>query len=106
MSGQYTSTGVLLLFQNLLCLLFILPVALRGGWSSMRTGKIGLHVLRAATGTACWYALFFAITLIPLSNATLLTYSAPLWMPLVAWAVSRQRVSRRPGSAPASASPG
>ena len=93
-SGQYTSTGVLLLFQNLLCLLFILPVAWRDGWASLRTEKIGLHFLRAATGTACWYALFVAITLIPLSNATLLTYSAPLWMPLIAWAVSRQQVSK------------
>jgi drug/metabolite transporter (DMT)-like permease len=92
-SGQYTSTGVLLLFQNLICLLFMIPVALRGGWSTLRTDKIGLHILRAATGTACWYALFFAITQIPLANATLLTYSAPLWMPLVAWAVTRQRVA-------------
>jgi drug/metabolite transporter (DMT)-like permease len=93
-SGQYTSIGVLLLSQNLICLLFVLPVALRGGWPSLRTGKIGLHVLRATMGTACWYALFFAITQIPLSNATLLTYSAPLWMPLIAWLVTRQRVSR------------
>ncbi len=93
-SGQYTSTGVLLLFQNVICLLFIVPVALRGGWSSLRTDKIGLHILRAATGTACWYALFFAITQIPLANATLLTYSAPLWMPLIAWVGTRQRVSR------------
>jgi drug/metabolite transporter (DMT)-like permease len=93
-SGQYTSTGVLLLFQNAICLLFVIPVAVRGGWSSVRTGKIGLHLLRAATGTACWYALFFAITQIPLANATLLTYSAPLWMPLIAWAVTRQRVAR------------
>jgi drug/metabolite transporter (DMT)-like permease len=93
-SGQYTSTGVLLLFQNFICFLFVIPVALRGGWSSLRTDRIGLHVLRAATGTACWYALFFAITQIPLANATLLTYSAPLWMPLVAWVVTRQRVAR------------
>lgn len=93
-SSQYTSTGVLLLAQNVICLLFITPVALRGGISSLRTAKIGLHLLRAATGTACWYALFFAITQIPLANATLLTYSAPLWMPLVAWCVTRQRVSR------------
>jgi drug/metabolite transporter (DMT)-like permease len=92
-SGQYTSTGVLLLVQNLICLLFVIPVALRGGWSSLRTHKIGLHVLRAAAGTACWYALFFAITQVPLANATLLTYSAPLWMPLVAWFVTRQRVA-------------
>jgi drug/metabolite transporter (DMT)-like permease len=93
-SGQYTSTGVLLVFQNLICFLFIAPVAMRGGGSAMRTRKIGLHVLRAATGTACWYALFFAITQIPLANATLLTYSAPLWMPLVAWVVTRQRVAK------------
>jgi drug/metabolite transporter (DMT)-like permease len=92
-SGQYTSTGVLLLFQNAICLLFVAPVVMQGGWRSLRTGKIGLHILRAATGTACWYALFFAITQIPLANATLLTYSAPLWMPLIAWAVTRQRVA-------------
>jgi drug/metabolite transporter (DMT)-like permease len=93
-SGQYTSTGVLLLFQNLICLLFVIPVALRGGWSSLRTTKMGLHLLRAVMGTACWYALFFAITQIPLANATLLTYSAPLWMPLIAWVVTRQRVAK------------
>lgn len=93
-SGAYTSTGVLLLFQNAICLAFVTPVALRGGWAPLRTEKVGLHVLRAATGTACWYALFFAITQIPLANATLLTYSAPLWMPLVAWVVTRQRVTK------------
>ncbi len=92
-SGQYTSTGVLLLFQNLICLVFMVPVALRGRGHLLRTDKIGLHVLRAVTGTACWYALFVAITLIPLANATLLTYSAPLWMPLIAWLVTRQRVA-------------
>ncbi|WP_349268717.1 Riboflavin transporter [Mycolicibacterium parafortuitum] len=92
-SGQYTSTGVLLLFQNSICLVFILPVVARNGWASVRTAKIGLHLLRAATGTGCWYALFFAITQIPLANATLLTYSAPLWMPLIAWAVTRQHVA-------------
>jgi drug/metabolite transporter (DMT)-like permease len=94
-SGQYTSTGVLLLFQNAICLLFIIPVALRGGRAALRTSRVGLHVLRAVTGTACWYALFFAITQIPLANATLLTYSAPLWMPLVAWVVTRQPVAGR-----------
>lgn len=93
-SGQYTSTGVLLLFQNVICLVFVTPVVLRDGWSSLRTTRFGLHVLRAFTGTACWYALFFAITQIPLANATLLTYSAPLWMPLIAWIVTRRGVSR------------
>jgi drug/metabolite transporter (DMT)-like permease len=93
-AGQYTSTGVLLLFQNLICLVFMVPVVVRGGWPLLRTNRLGLHVLRAVAGTACWYALFVAITMIPLANATLLTYSAPLWMPLIAWAVTRQRVAR------------
>lgn len=92
-SGQYTSTGVLLLFQNAVCLLFLLPAAWRDGWRSMRTQVVGLHLLRAVMGTGCWYALFFAISQIPLANATLLTYSAPLWMPLIAWAVTRVRVA-------------
>ena len=93
-SGGYTSTGVLLLFQNALCVLFVVPVVLRGGWQSLRTSRFGLHLLRAVMGTACWYALFFAISRIPLATATLLTYSAPLWMPFIAWIVTRQRVAR------------
>lgn len=93
-AGQYTSTGVLLLFQNLICLLVILPLVARSGWSTMRTERIGLHLLRAVAGTGCWYALFFALTQIPLANATLLTYSAPLWMPLIAGLVARQPVAR------------
>ncbi len=92
-AGQYTSTAVVVLFQNLICVVFVAPLALRGGWASMKTGKIGLHILRAGAGTACWYALFMAITVMPLTNAMLLGFSAPLWMPAIAWLVSRQKSS-------------
>ncbi|MCK0173946.1 MULTISPECIES: DMT family transporter [Mycobacteriaceae] len=91
-SGEHTSTGVLLLAQNALCLAAILPFSARNGWSTLRTERFGLHLLRAVTGTGCWYALFFALTQIPLANATLLTYSAPLWMPLIAGLVTRRMV--------------
>jgi drug/metabolite transporter (DMT)-like permease len=91
---ELTSTPVVLLFQNLICLLVIIPVTLRRGSASLRTGKIGLHILRAATGTAAWYSLFVAITLMPLTNAILLTFSAPLWMPVIAWVVFRLRASK------------
>ncbi len=92
-AGQYTSTAVVVLFQNLICVVFVAPLALRGGWAPLKTTKIGLHILRAATGTACWYALFVAITMMPLTNAMLLGFSAPLWMPAIAWLVSRQKSS-------------
>jgi drug/metabolite transporter (DMT)-like permease len=92
-AGQLTSTGVVVLFQNLIAILFIAPIALRGGLALVRTEKIGLHILRAASGTACWYALFVAITMMPLTNAVLLSFSAPLWMPVIAWLVSREKAS-------------
>lgn len=92
-AGQLTSTGVVVLFQNLIAILFIAPFVLRGGWALLRTDKIGLHILRAASGTACWYALFVAITMMPLTNAVLLSFSAPLWMPVIAWLVTREKAS-------------
>ncbi|MFY9920362.1 MAG: DMT family transporter [Mycobacterium sp.] len=91
---ELTSTAVVLLFQNLICLLLILPIALRGGLASLKTEKIGLHILRAVSGTAAWYALFVAITMMPLTNAILLTFSAPLWMPVIAWVLFREKASR------------
>jgi drug/metabolite transporter (DMT)-like permease len=85
---------VVVLFQNLIAFLFIAPIALRGGWEPLRTEKLGLHILRAASGTACWYALFIAMTMMPLTNAVLLSFSAPLWMPVIAWVISREKSSR------------
>jgi len=89
-----TSAGVILLFQNLICFLLVLPFALRGGWPALKTGRPGLHLLRAASGTGAWYALFVAITMMPLTNATLLTFSAPLWMPAIAWVLFREKAAK------------
>src|SRR6185503_9321569 len=47
-AGQLTSTAAVVLFQNLICFVVILPVAIRDGPALLRTDKIGLHVLRAA----------------------------------------------------------
>ena len=100
-ADQLTSTAVVVrCCRNLICFVVIIPVAISGGPASLRTDKIGLHVLRAATGTACWYALFVAITMMPLTNAVLLTFSAPLWMPgWPGWCLVRKHRWRR-GPAP------
>ena len=92
-ASGYAPTIVIVFFQNLICLAIVAPVTLRHGFRPLRTQRILLHLLRAATGTAAWFGLFLAITLIPLSNAVLLTYSAPLWMPLIGWIVTRETIS-------------
>jgi drug/metabolite transporter (DMT)-like permease len=94
-ADRHAATEVIVLFQNLICLLALAPFALRHGAAPLKTRRFWLHVLRAATGTGAWLALFYAITMIPLTNAVLLTYSAPLWMPLIARLLGGQRVSGR-----------
>ena len=94
-AGDYAPTIVIVFFQNLVCLAFVAPVALRHGVQPMKTRRIPLHLFRAATGSAAWFALFLAISLMPLSNAVLLAYSAPLWMPVIAWIVSREKIGGR-----------
>ena len=92
-SGQYTSTGVLLLFQNLICFLFVLR------W---RCAAVGHHYGPARSAcTSCARQWEPRVGTRCSSRSprylwptrTLLTYSAPLWMPLVAWVVTRQRVA-------------
>lgn len=41
-AGQLTSTAVVVLFQNLICFMVMIPVAIRGGPASLRTDRIGL----------------------------------------------------------------
>ncbi len=80
-AARYSAVEVAEPFQNLICFACVAPIALRGGWLSLRRQRIGMHLFRAATGTGAWYCLILAITLMPLTNAVLLTYSAPLAMP-------------------------
>jgi drug/metabolite transporter (DMT)-like permease len=94
-ADRHAATEVIVLFQNLICFVAIAPFAVRHGAAPLRTARFWLHVLRAATGTGAWLALFYAITMIPLTNAVLLTYSAPLWLPLIAWMLGGQRVAGR-----------
>ncbi len=91
---ENTSTGIVVLAQNLIALVVIAPLVVREGGGMLRTRKIWLHIVRAVTGTACWYAIFIAVRTIPLTTANLLTFSAPLWMPVLAWVGFRQRTSR------------
>src|SRR5687768_6744418 len=76
--------GVMVVFaRNLLALLFIAPLALRGGWDGLRTGRMGEHLGRTAAGLASMYCFFFAIQRLPLADAVLLQYTVPLFLPLV-----------------------
>lgn len=83
--GAHISIGVILFFQNLICLLLNWPQIQSQGLKSLKTKRIGLHLLRDASGFASYLCLFAALLTTPLVNSMLLSYSEPLWIPLVAF---------------------
>jgi drug/metabolite transporter (DMT)-like permease len=81
--------------RNVLALVFIAPLALRGGWRGLRTGRLAEHLGRTAAGLASMYCFFHAIHRLRLADAVLLQYTVPLFLPLVEAAWLKERVDRR-----------
>lgn len=80
-------------FRNFMALLLLLPL-LRHRRVSLVTGRPGLHVLRAVAGLGAMYLYFFAIAHLPLADAILLNYTAPLFITLIAIAWLKERMTR------------
>jgi drug/metabolite transporter (DMT)-like permease len=79
--------------QYLICLLLCLPITLRNGPGNLKSQRLGLHFFRGAAGVLGFYLFYEALARIPMVDAILLRQSAPLTVPLVAWAWSRERVA-------------
>ncbi|HYW04309.1 MAG TPA: DMT family transporter [Gammaproteobacteria bacterium] len=71
-------------FRNLFGLLALIPwlVRLRPG---LGTRRLRLHVFRVAVGLSAMYCFFWAIPHLALSEVVLLNYSAPLFIPFIAY---------------------
>jgi drug/metabolite transporter (DMT)-like permease len=82
-------------FRSAFGLLALLPWLLRRDAPSLRTQRLGAHVGRSLIGLGSMACFFYAIPRMPLGEAVLLNYSAPLFIPLIAWAWLREPVSAR-----------
>jgi drug/metabolite transporter (DMT)-like permease len=82
-------------FRNLVGVLFFLPLILFKGWRPLQTARIRSHLWRSGYGLAAMYCFFYAIAHLPLADAMLFTYSAPLFTPLIAWWWLKEPVTRR-----------
>lgn len=67
-------------FRNLFSFAFMLPWLLHVGVGRLRTEKLHLHVARGLTGLCAMLAMFYAFSLIPLADATALSFTAPLFL--------------------------
>ena len=82
-------------FRNLVGVLFFLPLVLIKGLRPLKTTRLKSHLWRTTFGLAAMYCFFYAIAHLPLADAMLFTYSAPVFTPLIAWWWLKEPLSKR-----------
>jgi drug/metabolite transporter (DMT)-like permease len=88
------STAAIIAVQYFVCTLLCLPRILRPGLGSLRTGRLGLHLMRGLVGVVSFYLFYAALDNIPMMDAMMLRQSAPLTVPLVLWVWGRETIPR------------
>lgn len=71
-------------FRNAFGLLAMLPWLMRGGVGLLRTQRFGMHLGRAAIGMAAMVLWFTTLSLMPLAEATALSFTAPMFTSVLA----------------------
>lgn len=82
-------------FRNLVGVLFFLPLLLVRGVHPLRTTRLKSHLWRTTYGLASMYCFFYTIAHLPLADAMLFTYSAPVFTPLIAHFWLKEPLTRR-----------
>ncbi len=83
LTASYTVFQIVFL-RNAVGFVIILAIALHQGPAVMRTGRLGMHVLRNAfhiAAVSCW---FYGIGLLPLAEVFVLELTLPIWVVLMA----------------------
>jgi drug/metabolite transporter (DMT)-like permease len=93
-SGSVNTESVVF-FRSLVGVLFFLPLLLLRGIQPLKTARLKSHLWRTGYGLAAMYCFFYAIAHLPLADAMLFTYSAPLFTPLIAWWWLKEPLTRR-----------
>ena len=82
-------------FRNLIGVLAFLPLVLLKGVAPLSTQRLKSHLWRSGFGLLAMYCFFYAIAHLPLADAMVFTYSAPVFTPLIAWWWLKEPLTRR-----------
>jgi drug/metabolite transporter (DMT)-like permease len=75
---------VLVFWRNMIGLLIILPMFLRGNFSWLRTSNPKVHLRRALSGMIAALTTFYAVANVPMATAISISYAAPLFATIAA----------------------
>lgn len=83
-------------FRNLFGLLVFLPLMLSNNFAVLRTGRLGLHGVRALLNVAAMLCFFTALSLSPVAQVTALGFTAPIFAAIlgVVWLGERFHIRR------------
>jgi len=82
-AGQSLPNSMVVFFRSAMGLLVLLPWLVPLGWSGLKTERFLDHLPRTLFGLLSMYCYFYAIGQMRLSDAVLLYYSLPLFMPFI-----------------------
>jgi drug/metabolite transporter (DMT)-like permease len=82
-ASQSLPNTVVVFFRNGFGLLALVPWLVPLGWSGLKTTRLRDHLPRVGFGLMSMYCFFYAIGHMPLSDAVLINYSLPLFIPLI-----------------------
>jgi len=97
--GQQLPISEVVFFRNLFGLLAIAPLVLREGVGRLRTRKPGLHLLRSCTGILAMWLWFYALSVVPVAEATALSFSSVIFGSIAAAVLLGERMRLRRWSA-------
>ena len=90
--GARLPAAELLFFRGVFGAMFLLPLVMWRSWRSVATQHPWMHLLRTSFGTASMFGVFYAVTHLPLADATAILFSNPLFATVFAAVLLRETV--------------
>lgn len=88
------SSVEVLFWRNVVSLLILMPWIVARWPDSIRPAHTGLIVLRGVAVVVSLLCYYYAVSVIPLAEAVLLNFSAPIFVPMLGWLLFRFPLSR------------
>ena len=90
--AQDLPNEMLVFARNVMGLVFIVPLLLAQNVAAFKTTQLKFHMLRSLAGVSAMYCFFYAIGHLKLADAMLLKMTVPLFIPVIAWFMLRERI--------------
>lgn len=91
--GDAVPTGQIIFVRGVISMLVLGAIAWRTeGLGILRTDKLRSHAVRSLSGTASMFCWFTALTLIPLADFTAISFTAPMFLTVLAMVLLGERI--------------